>query len=101
MFRARRKAAETSVVRLPLPRVRLVERALEQECVHERLRQVAAELALGDVELLRKQPRRAAGGAVALEPACGRDGVAAPAEGQRHDEAAQQERALRLAERAL
>ena len=49
----------------------LGDRAVQQQRVDERLGQVAAQLALGDVELLGEQPRRAAGGAVALEPARG------------------------------
>ena len=41
---------------------------LEQACVHEGLRQVAAQLALADVELLGEQSRRRARRSAALEP---------------------------------
>jgi hypothetical protein len=69
--------------------------------VHERLRQVAAELALDDVVFLGQQPRRPARGAVALEVADRRQLVALLMLGQGHHEPAQQERAFGIAERAL
>ena len=57
--------------------------AFEQQRVDERLRQVAAQLALGDVELLGEEAGRAAGGAVALEPAGGGHRVALLGVGER------------------
>src|SRR4051812_21486084 len=77
------------------------DRALERERVHEGLRQVPAQLTLAHVELLAQQPGRPAGRAGALEPA---QRVLAPtllAQREREQEAAQQERSLGLAERAL
>ena len=67
----------------------------------ERLREVAAQLALVDVELLGEQARWTAGGAVALKPARRADVIALLGVGQRHQEAAEQERALGLAQRPL
>ena len=76
--------------------------ALEQECVDECLGQVAAELALDDVELLGQQPGWSAGGAGSFEPV-----RAAPTwspcvvAGEHHPEAAEQERAFGVAERVV
>src|SRR5438309_2107761 len=67
----------------------------------ERLRQVPAQLALLDVQLLGEEPRRPAGRAAAVEPAARLDEIALLQVGERDHEPAEQERALRLAERAL
>src|SRR5690348_9731352 len=52
---------------IPGPLVTQGDRALQQHGVDERLGEVAAELALGDVILLGEQSWRPAGGPVALE----------------------------------
>src|SRR5580693_4881988 len=70
--------------------------ALQHPGVHESLGQVAPRLALADVVLLGVQAGRAAGRAVALEPAGRRGGVPAGLGDLRHPEPAQQERTLAL-----
>ena len=75
------------------------DRALQHPGVHEGLGQVAPRLALADVVLLGVQAGRAAGRAVALEPAGRRGGVPAGLGDLRHPEPAQQERALALVQR--
>ena len=69
--------------------------------MHERLRKVAAQLALRHVVLLRVQTRRAARGAVPLEPAGRLDFAALLMEGESHHETAQHEGALGVAERPV
>jgi hypothetical protein len=69
--------------------------------VDEGLGQVAAELALGNVEFFGEQAGWSAGGAVAFQPACGGDCVASLVVGERHEESAEEEGALGLAERSL
>jgi hypothetical protein len=71
--------------------------ALQQVGVHECLREVPPQLALGDVELLREEAGGAAGGAVALEPAGGIEHIALLQVGEGEDEAAKQEGAFGLA----
>src|SRR5438876_1140594 len=73
--------------------------ALQQQGMDEGLREVAAQLALVDVELLGEKRRRAARGPVAFEVG---DGGHVPSQlvgGQRHPEPAEQEGAFRLPER--
>jgi len=77
----------------------MTETSLEHQGVHEGLRQVPAQLTLADVVLLAVQPRRAAGGPVAFEPAGRLHLAALLVQGQGHGEAAEQERALGPAER--
>ena len=91
-----RRAASPALLRLEL-----LDGTLEQQRVHESLWEVASQLVLRDVELLRVQRRRPAGGTGALEPAGGKDVVALLGVGERHPEAAQQKRAFRRAERTL
>ena len=70
--------------------------------MHERLREVAAQLALADVVFLGEQAGRAAGGAVALEPAhSAARGRRVGAWASADPEAAEQEGSLGLAERAF
>ena len=69
--------------------------------MYECLRKVTPQLMLGDVELLRVQRRGPARGTVALEPPGGKDVVALLGVGERHPEPAEQEGALRLAQRTL
>jgi len=69
--------------------------------VHERLGNVASQLALADIELLGEQPRRAAGGTVALEPP---DRLSSPAllvSGQGHQEPAEHKGTLGVFEGPL
>ena len=54
----------------------LLDCALEQQCVYERLGEIAAQLALADVELLRAQARWPARGAVSLKPPRGSEVIA-------------------------
>lgn len=68
--------------------------SLQQQGVHERLREVAAQLPLGDVELLGIQAGRAAGAAAPFKPSIRVDHAALLVFGQCHDEPAQQERSL-------
>ena len=74
--------------------------ALEQQRVDERLGQVSPELALGDVELLGQQPRRAARAAIALEERPRRQVVPLLVERQGQQESTQEERPFGFAERA-
>ena len=76
-------------------------RGLEEQRVDERLRQVAAQLALHDVVLLGEQAGRAERAPVALEPAQRPGHVALLVGGQGQMEAAQQERALGLVQRQV
>jgi hypothetical protein len=69
--------------------------------VDELLRQVAAHLALHDVELLGVEARGLAGGAVALLPAVRRRGADLLLLGEGDEEAAHDKRALSLRERPL
>jgi hypothetical protein len=64
----------------------------EQQRVDERLGQVAAQLALGYVELFGEESGRSAGGAGSLKPTCGGDQIALLVVGESEQEAAQQER---------
>ena len=73
---------------------------LDQERVDEGLRQVAAQLALDDVELLGEQARRSERTPVALEPADRAIGVTLLVGSQREVEAAQQEGPLGLGQRS-
>jgi hypothetical protein len=68
--------------------------AFEEQGVDERLREVASHLALGHVVLFREQPGRAAGGAVAFEPAQCRGKVALLMGGQCDEEPAEKEGAF-------
>jgi hypothetical protein len=61
--------------------------AFDEQRVCERLRQVAAELALRYVEFLREQAGRAAGSTVSLEPAGRLPRTALLFERERHPEA--------------
>ena len=81
-------------------RLRLRCGALEQESVDERLREVAAELSLQHVELFRQQARRSARGAVPFEPARRTDSVSLLRVREREEKTAEEERALRFAERS-
>src|SRR4051794_3385259 len=74
-------------------------RGLDEERVDEGLRQVAAQLALDDVELLGEQPGRSEGATGPLEPPDGAVGVALLVGGQGQVEAAQQEGTLGLVQR--
>src|SRR3954468_17613587 len=98
--RLARRAAASMTPRWPLLR-RQLHRALEQQGVDEGLGEVAAELALADVELLGEQAGGAAGGAVALEPGEGEGHIALLSVGEREPEATEEEGALGLAERQL
>src|SRR5205085_5793975 len=76
-----------------------LDRALEQERVRERLRQIPAELPLPDVELLGQQAGWPARRPVALEPSRRSDVVALLGAGEREPEAAEDEGAFCGAER--
>ena len=67
----------------------------------EGLGEVAAQLALGDVEFFGEQAGWAAGGAVAFKPAGGGDVLALLVVGEGHPETAEQEGAFGLAERSF
>lgn len=69
--------------------------------MHKGLRKVPAQLALLDVVLLGEQAGRAAAGTGTLEPAVRPRLVTLLVQGQAGGEAAQQERALALAEREI
>ena len=73
----------------------------EQQGVDKRLRHVAAHLALRDVVLLAEQTWVSAGSAVALKPAVRLHLAALLVQAERGEEAAQQERTLRPAQRPL
>src|SRR4051812_44390157 len=75
--------------------------ALEQEGVHKALREIAAELALVNVEFLGVEAGWAAGGAVPFKPPGGADVVAVSGVGEGEPEAAEEERALGFAEGSL
>src|SRR5205085_10365698 len=72
---------------------------LDEKCVDEGLRQVAAQLVLVRVELLAEQLRRSAGCAGALVPAERLNLLALLVQGQGGEEAAQQERSLGVGQR--
>src|SRR3954466_636468 len=89
-------------VRFVLPRQALVPeryRALEQQSVNERLRQIATQLALRDVELLGEDARRSTGRPVALEPPRSRNVVSLLRIRERQQEPTEEEGSFRLAER--
>ncbi len=69
--------------------------------MYESLREVASQLALRDVELLRVEGRGPARGTAALEPAGSGDVVALLGVGECHPEPAEQEGAFGRAERTL
>ena len=69
-------------------------RALDEQRVHECLGEVAAQLALTDVELLGEQPRGPARGPIPFEPASCAGHVALVEQRERDEEPAQQERAF-------
>src|SRR5690242_16496500 len=73
--------------------------AFEEKRVHEGLREVAPQLALGHVVFLGEQAGRAARSPVALEPADRLDLLALLVQGEGQDETAQYERSFGLAER--
>ena len=72
--------------------------AFEEQRVHERLGEVAAQLALADVELFGEQAGRSACGAVSFKPARGCSVIALLRPGHGHPETADQEGALGVAE---
>src|ERR1035441_500056 len=77
----------------------LSDRALEQEGMHEGLREITSELTLAYVVLLREQASRAAGSASSLEPAHRLEAMTGDVVSQGHHEATEQERPFGVAER--
>ena len=63
--------------------------AFEEHGVYEGLGEVAAELALADVEFFGEQRGGSAGSAGSFEPACGGEVVVLLGVGERHPEAAE------------
>src|SRR4051794_40023472 len=75
--------------------------ALEEQRVHERLREIAAQLALVYVVFLGEDSRRATRGAIAFEERNRCIGPTGLVEREREPEAANQEGAFALAERRI
>src|SRR5699024_1629130 len=86
--------------RLLTPVPAQLDRGLQQQRVHECLRQIAAELPLGDVVLLGIESGWTTGCPVPLEPGTGLRVLTLLRTGQRSDEAAEQERPLGLSQRS-